>query len=76
MTKTAETLKQELSQLSKQDRAEIAYFLIHSLDEDSDDNITEAWDEELNQRLAEINEGTAKGEFFDAVLLEFKEKYS
>lgn len=52
MTKTAETLKQELSQLSKQDRAEIAYFLIHSLDEDGDDNITEAWDEELSQRLA------------------------
>ncbi len=76
MNKTAETLKQELSQLSKQDRAEIAYFLIHSLDEDGDDNITEAWDQELTQRLAEINEGTAKGESFDTVLLEFKEKYS
>ena len=76
MNKTAERLKQELSQLSKQDRAEIAYFLIHSLDEDSDDNITEAWDEELSQRLAEIHEGTAKGESFDTVLLELKEKYS
>ncbi|MDJ0728672.1 MAG: addiction module protein [Crocosphaera sp.] len=76
MTKTAEKLKQELSQLSKQDRAEIAYFLIHSLDEDGDDNITEAWDEELTQRLAEINEGTTKGESFDTVLLELKEKYS
>lgn len=76
MRKTAETLKQELSQLSKQDRAEIAYFLIHSLDEDGDDNITEAWDEELTQRLAEINEGTAKGESVDTVLLELKQKYS
>ncbi|MGK7941516.1 MAG: addiction module protein [Crocosphaera sp.] len=76
MTKTAETLKQELSQLSKQDRAEIAYFLIHSLDEDNDDNITEAWDQELTQRLAEIHEVTAKGESFDTVLLELKEKYS
>ena len=33
MTKTAETLKIELAQLSMQDRAELAYFLIHSLDE-------------------------------------------
>ncbi|MEY3825841.1 MAG: hypothetical protein RLZZ148_654 [Cyanobacteriota bacterium] len=33
MTKTAETLKIELAQLPMQDRAELAYFLIHSLDE-------------------------------------------
>jgi putative addiction module component (TIGR02574 family) len=76
MAKTAEALKQELSQLSKQDRAEIAYFLIHSLDEDNDDNITEAWDQELTQRLAEIKEGKVKGESFETVFLELREKYS
>lgn len=32
MTKTAETLKIELAQLPAQDRAELAYFLIHSFD--------------------------------------------
>ncbi|BAG01863.1 MULTISPECIES: addiction module protein [Microcystis] len=76
MTKTAETLKIELAQLSVQDRAELAYFLIHSLDEGVDDNVLEAWDRELTQRLAEIYARTAKGEPSDKVLLELREKYS
>lgn len=76
MTKTAETLKKELSQLSKQDRAEIASFLLHSLDEDTDDDVKEAWDEELSQRLRQIHEGTAKGESLEVVLSELREKYS
>ena len=76
MTKTAETLKIELAQLSVQDRAELAYFLIHSLDEGVDDNVLDAWDRELTQRLAEIYAGTAKGEPSDKVLLELRDKYS
>ncbi|AKV68401.1 MULTISPECIES: addiction module protein [Microcystis] len=76
MTKTAETLKIELAQLSVQDRAELAYFLIHSLDEGVDDNVLDAWDRELTERLAEIYAGTAKGEPSDKVLLELREKYS
>lgn len=76
MTKTAETFKLELAQLPVEDRAELAYFLIHSLDEDVDDNIGEAWDRELTQRFTEIQEGTAKGEPLDQVLLELREKYS
>jgi hypothetical protein len=76
MTKTAETLKIELAQLSVQDRAELAYFLIHSLDEGVDDNVLDAWDRELTQRLAEICAGTANGEPSDKVLLELREKYS
>jgi putative addiction module component (TIGR02574 family) len=76
MTQTTETLKKELSQLSKQERAEIASFLIHSLDEDIDDDVQEAWDEELTKRLTQINEGTARGESFEAVLSELRDKYS
>ena len=76
MTKTAETLKIELAQLPVQDRAELAYFLIHSLDESVDDNIFNAWDKELTQRLAEIYAGTANGEPSEKVLLALREKYS
>jgi hypothetical protein len=75
MTKTAENLKIELAQLPVQDRAELAYFLIHSLDESVDDNIFNAWDKELTQRLAEIYAGTANGEPLDKALLELREKY-
>ena len=76
MTKTAENLKIELAQLPVQDRAELAYFLIHSLDEGVDDNIFDAWDRELTQRLAEIYRGTANGEPSEKVLLALREKYS
>jgi putative addiction module component (TIGR02574 family) len=76
MTKTAENLKIELAQLSVQDRAELAYFLIHSLDEGTDDNVLDAWDRELTKRLAEIYAGTANGEPSDKVLLKLRERYS
>lgn len=76
MTEIAEKLKLELSRLSVEDRAELAYFLIHSLDEGIDDEIEIAWDTELTKRLQEIRNGTAKGELLDEVLLQLREKYS
>jgi putative addiction module component (TIGR02574 family) len=76
MSETAEKLKLELSQLSAQERAEIAYFLIHSLDEDIDDNLDTAWDTELTQRLGDIHRGTAIGEPSSQVFSELREKYS
>ncbi len=76
MTKTAENFKRELAQLPVQDRAELAYFLIHSLDEDVDDNIFSVWEQELTQRLAEIQEGFANSESADQVLSELRAKYS
>lgn len=76
MSETAEKLKLELSQLSAKGRAEIAYFLIHSLDEGIDDNLETAWDTELTQRLEDINRKTAIGEPSSQVFSELREKYS
>ena len=76
MTETAEKLKIELSQLSMQDRAELAYFLIHSLDEDVDDDAEIAWDAELERRMQEITNGTALSEPCSKVFAELREKYS
>ncbi|YAG14552.1 addiction module protein [Nostoc sp. DSM 114161] len=75
MSETAEKLKLELSQLSAKERAEIAYFLIHSLDEDIDDNLETAWDNELTERLEDINHKTAIGEASSQVFSELREKY-
>lgn len=75
MTETAEKLKTELSRLSAQERAELAYFLIHSLDEDVDDAQI-AWDDELARRMQEINSGVASGELSDKVFAELREVYS
>ncbi len=56
-SETAEKLKLELSQLSAKERGEIAYFLIHSLDERIDDNLETSWNRELI-RLEDINSQT------------------
>ncbi|PSB29550.1 addiction module protein [Stenomitos frigidus] len=76
MTETAEKLKRELSQLSTQERAELAYFLIHSLDNAIDDNVESAWDVELTQRMQTINDGTASGEPASKVFTDLREKYA
>lgn len=76
MTKTAEKLKLELAQLSLEERAELAYFLIHSLDKESDDDVESAWDVELTRRMQGIHQGTASGEPSNKVFNELKEKYS
>lgn len=76
MTEITEKLKLELSGLSVEDRVELAYFLIRSLDEGMDDDIEIAWGIELTKRLQEIYNGTANGELSDQVLLQLREKYS
>jgi putative addiction module component (TIGR02574 family) len=76
MTETAEKLKIELSRLSIQERADVAYFLIHSLDEDIDYNVESAWDVELTRRLQEIHNGTASSELSSKVFSQLKEKFS
>lgn len=76
MTEITEKLKIELSQLSIQDRVEIAYFLIHSLEESIDDDVEVAWDRELTGRLDEIMSGKAIGESSNQVFSKLREKYS
>ncbi len=76
MTETAEKLKLALSHLSLQERAEIASFLIHSLDENADQDIESAWDAELAQRTQEINSGSASGKPSDQVFADLRQKYS
>jgi putative addiction module component (TIGR02574 family) len=76
MSETAEKLKLELSQLSTKERAELAHFLIHSLDEGTDIDVEAAWDHELTQRLEDIHSGTSVGEASFQVFSELREKYS
>ncbi|WP_448266750.1 addiction module protein [Nostoc sp. DSM 114159] len=76
MTETVEKLRLELSQLSIEERAELAYFLIHSLDKEVDKDIDLAWDIELTQRLEDISSGIVSGEQSDKVFTELRDKYS
>jgi putative addiction module component (TIGR02574 family) len=76
MTETAEKLKAQLSQLSMQERAELAHFLIHPLDEGVDADAEAAWEAELARRVEEIRSGKAVGEPADKVFAELRKKYS
>jgi putative addiction module component (TIGR02574 family) len=76
MTETAEKLKNELSQLSMEERAELAYFLIHSLDEEVDRDLESDWDVELTRRMQEIDKGNASSKPSDRVFADLREKYS
>ncbi|MEI8372577.1 MAG: addiction module protein [Planctomycetota bacterium] len=77
MTEIAEKLKAELSQLAEKDRAELAYYLIRSLDlEDEDeDNIQSAWEAELEQRWQDMETGTITGVPAEDVFAEMRKKY-
>ena len=76
MSKVAEKLKSEMARLSTGERAEIAHFLICSLDEGGDADAEAAWDAELARRMEDIKTGKAKGEPAHKVFAELREKYS
>jgi putative addiction module component (TIGR02574 family) len=57
MSTTAERLLGEALELSDRDRAELAAQLIDSLDAEVDAGAAEAWDEEIQRRIVELDSG-------------------
>jgi len=76
MGKVAEKLKGELVRLSARERAELAQFLIQSLDDETDADAEAAWDAELARRAREIQAGEAVGEPAKKVMAELRKKHS
>ena len=76
MSQTTEELRAELSKLPMRQKAELASFLISSLDAEWDAQTEAAWDVELARRTQEIFDGRAAGEPSDAVLAKLRERYS
>ena len=76
MTSTLERFKTELATLSTNERAELAQFLIHSLDDESEESVEAAWDAELARRVESIQRGEDNGEPADGVFQALREKYS
>ena len=72
MTQQATELLQKALSLSEEERAELACSLIDSLDATVDDGAEEAWDEEIAQRIHEIDSGKVKA----APLSEFRKRFS
>jgi putative addiction module component (TIGR02574 family) len=76
MTEAAERLKTELAQLPPTDRAELAHFLLHTLDDESEGDVDAAWEAELQRRWAEVQSGQAVEKPADQVLDRLRQKYS
>jgi putative addiction module component (TIGR02574 family) len=75
---TLEDFKSQTSQLSPDDRAKLAYFLLDTLEPEevaSEEEIREAWRVEIAHRIEEIRSGRAKGIPFDDLMAELREKY-
>ena len=76
MTAKTERIKSELASLPHQDRAELARFLIQSLDEKADPAVEAASDEELKRRAEDIETARVGTESIENVLRELRAKYS
>ena len=72
MSEEAKALKSRLALLSPEDRAELADFLIESLDEEQEEGWEEAWNAELTRRLREIEEGKVAGVPAEQVIANFR----
>ena len=76
MTNTMESLKDQLSQLPQKQRAELAHFLLHTLDGCEDIEDEAAWIAELDRRASEIESGKEVGIPAEQAFAELRKKYS
>ena len=60
MTSEAKALLDQALQLPDDERAEMAALLLRSLDAVTDEGAEEAWDREIERRLAEVDAGTVE----------------
>jgi hypothetical protein len=75
MSSAVEQWKDLLGALPNEERAELAHFLLVSL-EPQDDEAESLWEVEASRRVAEIRSGTAKGRPLEEVLMELREEFS
>ncbi len=75
MSSILDKMTNEVLSLPKNDRAKLAHELIVSLDDQIDSDVNTAWEKEINRRVKEIREGTAKGRPAEQILSEIKAKY-
>ena len=76
MSMGVERWKTVLAELTVQERAELAHFLIDSIDSDDQEDAEIAWDEELARRVADIQKGQLQGRTAEQVFAALREKSS
>lgn len=77
MPVTLEQLKEQCAELPSRQRADLAYFLLHTLDdEEAESDVATAWHAEVRQRMADIRAGRVVGKPAEQVFAEVREKYA
>jgi putative addiction module component (TIGR02574 family) len=76
MTQKSQVVLEEALKLSPNERAEVAEKLIASLDEMPDADVEQAWQEEVQRRLQQVERG--KVELIDSatVMADLRKKYA
>jgi putative addiction module component (TIGR02574 family) len=75
MTEAVERLKTEARSLTSLERADLAHFLLPSLDQGEDADAEAAWDAELARRAADLESDQAQGIPADQVFAEIRKKH-
>ena len=60
MSRTVQELYEKATELTSNDRAELAGLLLESIEEPSDEGVEEAWAAEIECRMAEFRAGRVK----------------
>ena len=74
MNISLEGLKESASELSASERAELAHFLLKTLDA-PEDGVSQAWRTELQRRMADLRSGSVVGKPIEDVLARLRERY-
>ena len=76
MEETVEQLKGQLGQLPRQERAELAHFLLCSLEQEAEAEADTEWEVELARRVADIQSGKVVGTPAAQVFAELRAQFS
>ncbi len=76
MTQTVEQLKSQIGGLSQRERAELAHFILTTLDPEEDEKeVAAAWEAEVARRVEQINSGQIVGKPADQLFAELRQQY-
>jgi putative addiction module component (TIGR02574 family) len=76
MTEVVEQLKSQIGTLSAKERADLAHFILSSLEPDDDEQaVATAWEAEVARRVDEIQAGQVVGIPADQLFEELRKQY-
>jgi|CXWL01.1.fsa_nt_gi putative addiction module component (TIGR02574 family) len=76
MTQKSQVLLEEALKLTAYERAEVAEQLIASLDEVPDSGVEQAWQEEVQRRIQQIDRGEVELIDSDTVIAELRKNHA